>query len=610
MNTLDQHRYDARERVHAHERVPLIAGQAPTLQVKPDESVYAAIIFLPSISRLREGYEWNRPAKLAVFLCVLNAVLQMGMVRCIDIYDHANRLEDSRMLLRSSEVIEDGDNKVAEFDKAQADSNRESNAQVHRAFLPPYEKEELDDVNEIEPLCKRIGDGNGTFTCMPHSVRFAFEWENLDTDGDGVWTLEEAKRDCEHLKAKRHVSPQTIFNNIINGLRMQAAYLKSSGSNNTLYLSPDIQQERSISKAYFNYWKGDAMMCGLFDSNSCEAAAKSGVFTAALVPGRMSPLSKGIYDLDSAIEYCYRMLQDGGGCDALLPTDFKRNREQRWERCGTRSLGEGGGYSNPYDPEQRVHILEAEYGQVQAYQRATSRLFLFFLALIITLWLLSLISELRDLIKLAEFLFTFPSVADGQPGGSIMTPRSDSDPKADVTYKITSISTMHRVVLAVVFLVRVLVFNVLSQFGTRFLMSETDYFALVLNCLALTFILTIDGMLFAMVEKDVKDAVLNCKPLEFITHLPTEGWCGYFLKKECWGLIAIPILSVCFVLHHNYQFKEPMLTVLRCACTQEGSKCLDSIAYQAGRWEEYWGKTLPAAMHQIEALRQAQMSPI
>ena len=31
-------------------------------------------------------------------------------------------------------------------------------------------------------------------------------------------------------------------------------------------------------KAYFNFWKGDAMMCGMFDANSCEAAAKQGVF--------------------------------------------------------------------------------------------------------------------------------------------------------------------------------------------------------------------------------------------------------------------------------------------------------------------------------------------
>merc|ERR1719235_2366632 len=113
-------------------------------------------------------------------------------------------------------------------------------------------------------------------------------------------------------------------------------------------------------------------MCGLFDPNSCEAAAKQGVFTPALVPGRLSPQAKGIYNLETAIQYCIRMLQDGGGCETLLPTDFRRNREQRWSRCGARTLVEGGSYTNPYNPDQRVHVLKASYASVSAYQRANS----------------------------------------------------------------------------------------------------------------------------------------------------------------------------------------------------------------------------------------------
>merc|ERR1719421_1055832 len=141
-----------------------------------------------------------------------------------------------------------------------------------------------------------------------------------------------------------------------------------SRNNQTLYLIPDVEDERAVPKAYFNYWAGDAMMCSFFDSNSCEAAAKAGVFTAALKPGRMSAQSKGIYDLDSAISYCYRMLSPGGGCETLLPIDFKSNREQRWGRCGGRSLIEGGKYTNPYNPDQSVHVLKATYAAVGAYE--------------------------------------------------------------------------------------------------------------------------------------------------------------------------------------------------------------------------------------------------
>lgn len=584
-----------------------------TIVVEPEQSVYSAILFLPAISRAKDGFSWNRNAKLAIFLCILNATLQMGVVHVIDVYDHKNRLEASRMLLPASEVIEEGDTWVTRSDKQVTDYFRKRETDSKRAFIPKKELNELETVNDISPLCKRVGDGNGTFTCMPHSVKFALDWTQLDTDRDGVWTVEEARCDYNKVKRKRHISPETIFNNAINGLRMQAAYLRHSGNNYSLFLPEEVQQERAIPKAYFDFWAGDAMMCGLFDPNSCEAAAKSGVFGAALVPGRLSPKSKGIYDLDSAIAYCYRMLSDGGGCEALLPSDFKRNREQRWERCGARTLVEGGRYSNPYDPTQSVRVLEAGYDSVEAYQRATSRLYLFFLSLVITLWLLSLITELRELIKLGEFLWTFPPLSDDDPGTSsplLQSPGSKpmSPPGTqggeDSGFKFYGIAMQHRLVLAVVILVRFSVFNVLSQFGTKFLLGETNYFDLVMNSLALTFILTIDGMLFALVEKETADEVSDCKPFEFTTVLPTgKTWCGYFLKKECWGLFAVPIISVMIVLRHNYQIKEPMLTVLRCACTQEGAKCLDSIAYQAGWWEDYWGKVLPAAIHQIEALR-------
>jgi len=150
---------------------------------------------------------------------------------------------------------------------------------------------------------------------------------------------------------------------------------------------------------------------------------------------------------------------------------------------------------------------------------------------------------------------------------------------------------------------RVVVICVLTSFGTKFLLTETSYLDLVLNSLALTFILTIDSMLFQLVETDVVNEMQSAKKLGFITRLPTEGFLGYCLKKECWGLFLVPILSVCIVLYFNARDKEPVLTALRCACIQEGDTCLDSMQFQRDWWTNYWSHVLPAAMHQIQALR-------
>jgi len=570
------------------------------LVVKQDDSVYSAILFLPAISRLKTGKETNRTARLALMLVLLNAVLQIGVVQVISVYDYTRRRGETQSLLLPSEVADYGRHAFSETDKEFTKATKSAEDDTRKSMLLPNEKKELSIVQNISPLCRRTDAG---LSCSPSSVQYVYEWKNLDTDGDGIWTREEADADKANLRETLNgVSPATIFNNMINGLRDSQFFMESRGHNRSFYLTPGIDNETAIPKAYFNFWSGDAMMCSFFDSSSCEAAAKDGVFEEALQPGRISSQSKGIRDLDSAIQYCYRMLSPGGGCESLLPTDFKSNREQRWGRCGKRSLDEGGKYTNPFNPDQSVHVLTASYSSVASYDRATSRLYLFFLCLIVMLWLLNLIDEWRELIKFCEFLIVFPGITPGTQGGEIITKEGE-----DPVYRITGLSRKHRVLLWFVFIMRVVVICVLTSFGTKFLLTETSYLDLVLNSLALTFILTIDSMLFQLVETDVVNEMQSAKKLGFITRLPTEGFLGYCLKKECWGLFLVPILSVCIVLYFNARDKEPVLTALRCACIQEGDTCLDSMQFQRDWWTNYWSHVLPAAMHQIQALRIAAM---
>jgi len=591
-----QHRQPAND-----EEAPLTGSKKKSF-IEADESVYAAILFLPAISRLKTNgkRESNREARLAFLLVFLNAVLQMGVVRVVQTYDFENRAGQAQKLLPQNMIGDPDEDDFKKYEKKFAGDSRKSQENLHKSFLPPHEKAELEAVYDLLPLCRYNSNGTA-FTCMPNSVKFVYLWNDLDNDGDGVWTIKEAQADVHDLKRKWHVSPETIFNNIINGLRLARKMSEEhSHSNKTFYLTESIESEQAIPKAYFQYWQGDAMMCSLFDPNSCEAAAKDGVFENALKPGRSSPRAKGIYDLDSAIQYCYHMLTPGGGCETLLPTDFRRNREQRWDRCGSRTLVEGGKYTNPFDPDQRVHVLKASYASVDAYARATSRLFKFFLSLIIMLWLLSLLDEWKEIIKFGEFLWMFPSMNRGELGGEIIG--SESEDK-DQEFKITSLSTRHRCVLILVYIIRVTVCSALTSFGTKFLLVETSYLDLVMNSLALTFILTIDAMLFSLTESEVKNAMGQCRRMEYDTLLPTKGCLGYCLKKECWGLFLVPVVSIGIVLYYNYSVKEPVMTALGCACLQEGNDCMESMRYKEDWWMEYWSRTLPAAMHQIEALR-------
>lgn len=150
---------------------------------------------------------------------------------------------------------------------------------------------------------------------------------------------------------------------------------------------------------------------------------------------------------------------------------------------------------------------------------------------------------------------------------------------------------------------RIWIALLLLMIGTRFLLVETDYLNLVLNSLALTFILEIDSLLYMLIDKDYANQISQCRRLSFPTNFPSKGWRGYLLSRECWGLFLIPIVSVLTVLYVNKRDSEPVLKALTCACVQEGDQCMDSFTYHREWWTRYWSHILPQAMHQIEGFR-------
>merc|ERR1719463_111668 len=44
---------------------------------------------------------------------------------------------------------------------------------------------------------------NATYNCLPPSVKYAARWEDLDTNGDGIWSREEAEKDEADLVTRR-----------------------------------------------------------------------------------------------------------------------------------------------------------------------------------------------------------------------------------------------------------------------------------------------------------------------------------------------------------------------------------------------------------------------
>jgi hypothetical protein len=593
---------------HARHSMQAAGGQGSRFHMHLLPTVYCTILYAPSICRLKTGNEMGRATRLALALVTLNMILQVGMLRIMDVYGH-----------RDAEASFAGIMEYKEHDHAAAFAK-----DAYAAFLSPPEREVLEQADRMKPLCTVYV--NNSMECRPPSVAFASQWKSLDTNGDGVWTMKEAKaaekKNFKTKKGRKHGStvdktkegdswisrrPTLIFSSIANGLKQRSGFLETTQINGTsLYVSEDVKSAEAIPKAYFDYWVGDAMMCTRFDRATCEHVVSKGLFDAALTKAPIAAKSKGISDYTSAVRYCEQMLQEAGGCEAVLPVSFTENHQARRKMCGAVSLHGVGSMTNPADKSEVLPVMETNFSLLEEQKRAVDSMFIFFKILLMYLFYASILQECRELIGTVEFLLRFPGLQmASDPGGFVLEEHEQGDEQK--SYRITGISRKHRGILSVIFIARVLIIFILVRFGSWFLLNEGRYIELVMNALALSFITGVDEMMYSFMDShEIKDdGFEDVETLHYESILPaaSTSWIGYLFRKECWGLFLIPLICIIVVVWDAHFTRMPRIEAMNCACLSEGDFCAESMVNQASWWAHYWSHTLPAAMHQIEAMR-------
>jgi len=296
------------------------------------------------------------------------------------------------------------------------------------------------------------------------------------------------------------------------------------------------------------------------------------------------------------------MLEEGGGCEQILPASFLQNSLQRRNQCGLSSLGSASAFvTNPEDASDVVPVMKIAFSKLVEYSQSTDAMFLFFKILIMFLFYSSIVDELRDLIQICEFLLRFDGIKslDDRGGDLVDDPHS----ARGKTYRITGISRKHRAAMVVILFLRMIILCTLTSYGTWFLLNEGRYIELVLNALALSFITGIDEVLYNFVDEE-ELSLNDVEPVKSMTHIPgPETWIGTMYSKEFWGLVFLPIMAISVVMWNCHHVRMPLLEALTCTCTQAGPNCAESIQNQLPWWKNYWSQVLPSAVHHIEGLR-------
>merc|ERR1719420_2346171 len=106
--------------------------------------------------------------------------------------------------------------------------------------------------------------------------------------------------------------------------------------------------------------------------------------------------------------------------------------------------------------------------------------------------------ELKDITKNLTWVIRFP---DAKQFGEDAV-KEEKDAEGEIKYIIQGITMSHRVTVGILTLARLLMTCVLTYVGISYLLKSTDYIGLLMDAVALVFIVEIANIIYSQVLRD------------------------------------------------------------------------------------------------------------
>jgi len=439
---------------------------------------------------------------------------------------------------------------------------------------------------------------NGTFTCAPPSLQLIGRWDVLDANKDGTWTRDEAMASREPLRCKYAVDPVEVFDVLIMLLKQREKYI---------WLHQDVKGSKGIQKVYFTYIMGDIAMCGYRNGDMCGNLVKRGFFDAALIHGTAPRVGTSIR---SALDYCHSLLDIGGFCERSLPSTYATWRIKSVQECKDPEYSQFT-YQDPGGGGPKS-LLEVDYDAREDYEIAQTPVFLIYKTCIIFLWLLLIVSQVRAVFAVVTWVLQIPIKDDASDEDAAKDgTETDWGPKPQAKLnrrrsalrndEIQSIAWSHRISLILVTFVRISMLLILLYVGLMFLGRQTDYIGLLLDGVALIFIVEVEEILYTRVlRQDVRHEweerePIILKKIGFLAHRPD-------VTDTLW-FVAVMLMAIAFLVYYTTFIVSPMYDALQCACLSEGQMCHEAHIFSKDFWDHYWQHDVPDSIEAINIFR-------
>jgi len=452
--------------------------------------------------------------------------------------------------------------------------------------LNPYSESGTGGCNKGGSLCTKT---NGTYSCAPPSVQLTGRWEELDTDGDGIWTRQEVEAARKDLQCKYVVNPVEVFDVFVKFLLAREKLI---------WIHPDLRAGRAIHKAYFTYASGDLIMCSYRNTDMCVNLLQRGVFDAPLKYRTAPRVGETI---DSALAYCYALLDEGGVCERTLPSTYSVWKKASIKQCKSSDY-EKFVYTHPLSGMSKS-LLVVDYDARSDYSRATaSSLFLVYKTIIIGIYLLAMLGEFKEIMMLAQWVVGYPAAGSAEQRSEESAATSSSK-EAEEAIVISGTSTLHRTNMAILVTARLLMLFVLVWVGTMFLLKDTDYINLLLNSLGMIVVVEIiENVYVFLVSPELRSQVEAVEPME----VPALG-SSYLNNRPALKDLLIFVVFVATVIGimcvNDVVIVRPLSKALECACLSQGESCYEAQRFSYDFWRKYWKQDVPGVFADLDRMK-------
>merc|ERR1740121_3609041 len=228
-----------------------------------------------------------------------------------------------------------------------------------------------------------------------------------------------------------------------------------------------------------------------------------------------------------------------------------------------------------------MRLLDVNFGKLQELRNALTERHRFFLFLILLVWYVNLVAELKQIMHVMDFCWNFPaadsdeardrdpwriravygefsnhfSSRDASPtspyrrsfselGRNIRKQFATELHDEDVGVCIDHITISHRAACFLMAALRAWILYIMAVAGTAFLINTRSYADLLMNAVALAFVFELPEFFYIlMVPLKSKREVEGSEVCRYRTSLPTKGCGRVAISSAFWGLCAFPVVS-------------------------------------------------------------------